>query len=189
MQEYGKIILKNAVYTENLINDLKLTYQFEAGVIPLSLQEIHLVRYIRELVIDLINDPAFSKREIEFESAEDEVAVQIDSRLFRRAVGNLIINALTHNPPETKVFIRIERSGQGRVSILLRDNGTGMDEEEQAELFERYYRGTNTKEKPEGSGLGLAIAKQIVILHGGDITVKSKRNEGTEFRVSIPELR
>ncbi len=62
-----------------------------------------------------------------------------------------------------------------------------MDEEEQAELFERYYRGTNTKEKPEGSGLGLAIAKQIVILHGGDITVKSKRNEGTEFRVSIPE--
>ena len=187
VQEYGKIILKNAVYTENLINDLKLTYQFEAGVIPLSLQEIHLVRYIRELVIDLINDPAFSKREIEFESAEDEVAVQIDSRLFRRAVGNLIINALTHNPPETKVFIRIERSGQGRVSILLRDNGTGMDEEEQAELFERYYRGTNTKEKPEGSGLGLAIAKQIVILHGGDITVKSKRNEGTAFRVSIPE--
>lgn len=61
-----------------------------------------------------------------------------------------------------------------------------MSDEEQSELFERYYRGTNTKEKPEGSGLGLAIAKQIVKLHGGEITVKSKLNEGTEFAVLLP---
>ena len=61
-----------------------------------------------------------------------------------------------------------------------------MSEAEQAELFNRYYRGTNTKEKPEGSGLGLAIAKQIVVLHGGDITVRSKPGEGTEFVVCFP---
>ena len=61
-----------------------------------------------------------------------------------------------------------------------------MSEAEQAELFSRYYRGTNTKEKPEGSGLGLAIAKQIINLHNGNIHVKSELNEGTQFTVILP---
>lgn len=186
VQEYGKIILKNADYAEKLINDLKLTYQFEAGVIPLSLQEIYLVRYIRELIIDIINDPAFSTRSIEFESIEDDIVVYVDDKLFRRAIGNLIINALTHNPSETRVTIRVERNRQNKALIVVQDNGMGISDEEQSKLFERYYRGTNTKEKPESSGLGLAIAKQIVTLHGGEITVKSKLKQGTKFTVSIP---
>ena len=66
------------------------------------------------------------------------------------------------------------------------DNGTGISDEEQKQLFERYYRGTNTSEKPEGSGLGLAIAKQIITLHGGDISVNSKPDQGTEFMISLP---
>lgn len=186
IQEYGKIIWKNADYAEKLINDLKLTYQFEAGVVPLSLKEIHLVRYIKELVIDIINDPAFSARDIEFESTKDDIVVCIDDKLFRRAIGNLIINALTHNPPETSVIIHVKRNEQNKAAIIVRDNGTGISDAEQLELFERYYRGTSTKEKPEGSGLGLAIANQIVSLHGGEIAVKSKVNEGTEFMVLIP---
>ena len=185
-QEYGKIILKNADYAEKLINDLKLTYQFEAGVIPLSLQEIHLVRYIKELVIDIINDPAFSVLNIEFESSDDDITACLDDKLFRRAIGNLVINALTHNPPETKVIIRVGKDKQGKTIITVQDNGKGISEKEQSELFERYYRGTNTKEKPEGSGLGLAIAKQIIILHGGGISVNSKVNGGTEFIITLP---
>lgn len=186
VQEYGKIILKNADYAENLINDLKLTYQFETGVIPLNMKEIHLVSYVRELVIDIINDPAFSSRDIEFEGVDEDIVVNIDEALFRRALGNLIINALTHNTIDTKVCIGIERDSKDIVSIFVRDNGKGMSDEEQAEIFERYYRGTSTKEKPEGSGLGLAIAKQIVSHHEGEITVKSRVGEGTEFRVAIP---
>lgn len=186
VQEYGKIILKNADYAEKLINDLKLTYQFETGVIPLNMKETHLVSYVRELVIDIINDPAFSTRDIEFEGLDEDIVVSIDEALFRRALGNLIINALTHNTIDTKVCIGIERYSREIVSIFVRDNGKGMSDEEQAEIFERYYRGTSTKEKPEGSGLGLAIAKQIVSHHEGEITVKSRVGEGTEFRVSIP---
>ena len=68
-----------------MINDLKMTYQFEAGVIPLSLQEIPIVRYIREFVIEIINDPAFSNRDIEFESTIEDMPVCLDVNLFRRA--------------------------------------------------------------------------------------------------------
>lgn len=186
VQEYGAIILKNVDHAEKLINDLKLTYQLDSGALPFHPQKIRLVRYLRELVIDITNDPAFSGRDLEFESNLPELTASVDPDLFRRAVQNLIVNALVHNPPETKVTISITEIQGSGISISIRDNGVGMSEEEQSNLFSRYYRGTNTKEKPEGSGLGLAIAKQIITLHGGEIAVKSKPGEGTEFRVCLP---
>ena len=184
-QEYGKIILKNVSHVEKLLNDLKLTYQIDSGVVPYHPQEVLITRYVKEVVIDIINDPAFSKRIIEFESDGQELIVFLDPDLLRRAIQNIIINALIHNPPDTKIKISIGNSAAGVVFISIRDNGSGMDEAEQAQLFNRYYRGTNTREKPEGSGLGLAIAKQIVVLHGGNISVKSSPDIGTEFIITL----
>ena len=184
-QEYGAIILKNVDYAEKLMNDLKLTYQLESGAFPFHPQQVRLVRYLKELVIDIANDPAFSNRNIEFACDLPEFTVSIDPDLFHRAISNLVINALVHNPPTTKVIVSVLKENQN-IYISVRDNGIGINETEQAELFTRYYRGTNTKEKTEGSGLGLAIAKQIIVLHGGEIAVKSKIGEGTEFSIRLP---
>ena len=186
VQEYGRIILKNVNHTEKLINDLKLTYQLESGSIPYQPKDMRIVRCVKEWVIDIINDPAFSDRDITFESNTPECIAHIDPDLFRRAVQNLIINALTHNPADTKVKVTVTVTPENRICISVQDNGMGISETDQADLFNRYYRGTNTKEKPEGSGLGLAIAKQIVMLHGGTITVESEVNVGTEFMISLP---
>lgn len=186
IQEYGGIILKNVNHTEKMINDLKLTYQLELCSVPYRPQTVRLVRFLKELVIDIVNDLAFANRSIEFESNIQECEVCIDIDLFRRAVINLIINALTHNPPETKVTIRIDTGLKNKILICISDNGIGMSDKEQSELFNRYYRGTNMREKPEGSGLGLAIAKQIITLHNGNIAVKSKRGEGTRFTIVLP---
>ena len=186
MQEYGSIILKNVDYVEKLINDLKLTYQLESGALPFHPEQVRLVRYLKELVIDIVNDPAFSNRNIEFECDLPEITAIIDPALFHRAVCNLVVNALVHNPPDTTVTVSVSEDKERDIFISVRDNGAGISEEEQAKLFTRYYRGTNTKEKSEGSGLGLAIAKQIIALHGGDIAVKSKLGDGTEFSIQIP---
>ena len=186
VQEYGSIILKNINYTENLINDLKLTYQLDSGAIPYNPQKIRITRCVKEWVIDIVNDPAFSDRDIAFEGSVPELYADIDSALFRRAVTNLILNALTHNPAETTVSVTLDTDKNGSILLSVRDNGNGLSESEQSKLFERYYRGTNTKEKPEGSGLGLAIANQIVTLHGGEITVKSQLGIGTEFVIHVP---
>ncbi len=186
VQEYGSIILKNVDYVEKLINDLKLTYQLESGALPFHPEQVRLVRYLKELVIDIVNDPAFSNRNIEFECDLPEITAIIDPALFHRAVCNLVVNALVHNPPDTTVTVSVSEDKERDIFISVRDNGAGISEEEQAKLFTRYYRGTNTKEKSEGSGLGLAIAKQIIALHGGDIAVKSKLGDGTEFSIQIP---
>lgn len=188
-KEYGEIILRNVNHTEKLINDLKMTYQLDSGAFAYSPKEMQITRFLKELIIDIVNDPAFSDRNIEFESNTDECTALIDPDLFRRAIQNIIINALTHNPPKTKVLISAHMDTQNSVHISICDNGVGISEDELPELFSRYYRGTSTKEKSEGSGLGLAIAKQIIELHGGAITVSSERGKGTKFEIFIPEQR
>lgn len=186
VQDYGKIILKNVNHMEKLMNDLKLTYQLEAGAFPFAPQETRILRFLKELVIDIANDPAFSKRAIAFESSMQEMALAVDPDLLRRAIGNIIINALVHNPVDTEVKITASLIPENKIAVSVRDNGKGMDQKELSGLWSRYYRGTNTKERPEGSGLGLVIAKQIVALHGGDISVSSNPGFGTEFIILLP---
>lgn len=186
VKDYGKIILKNVSHMENLMNDLKLTYQLEAGAIPYNPQKIRIVRFLKELVIDITNDPAFSNRTIEFESHIPEQMLAADPDLLRRAVGNIVINALVHNPLDTQVKVTVNKALDNKISVSISDNGNGLSERELSGLWRRYYRGTNTKERPEGSGLGLAIAKQVITLHGGDISVKSSLGAGTEFIILLP---
>ena len=183
VREYGRIILKNTDHTERLINDLKLTYQLDSGSVPYAPKTVSLTRLVKEWVIDIINDPAFSSRDISFEGDED-IICSIDPTLMRRAFTNLLINALTHNPAGTKVVVKAEL--KEKVLITISDNGAGIDENELEHLFDRYYRGTPTSQKPEGSGLGLAIAKQIVSLHKGDIKAASRPGEGTDFVITLP---
>lgn len=185
-QEYGSIILKNANLMENLINDLKLTYQLDAGTLPYHPQEVVLTRCLKELLIDIVNDPAFSDRDIGLESNAPALTAWLDPHLLRRALQNLVINALTHNPPETKVTLTVSSPLDGFVHICVCDNGVGLKEEEQSRLFDRYFRATGTGTRPEGSGLGLAIAKQIVTLHGGTLTVSGNPKEGTKLTVMLP---
>jgi len=115
-----------------------------------------------------------------------EMTLAVDPDLLRRAVGNIVINALVHNPVDTKVKVTVNLIPGNKIAVSVRDNGKGMDEKELSGLWSRYYRGTNTKERPESSGLGLAIAKQIIALHGGDISVVSNPGLGTEFTILLP---
>lgn len=185
-QAYGTVILKNVGHVEKLMDDLKLTYQLDAGAIPCHPQPVRLVRYVRELVIDLVNDPAFADRPVSFVSDGAESAAMLDPDLFRRALQNILVNALTHNPPDTEVTMSVGTGKDGGAVIAVRDNGVGMSEAERTKLFDRYYRGTNTQEKPEGSGLGLAIAQQIIQLHGGTVAVESQPGQGTEITITLP---
>ena len=70
--------------------------------------------------------------------------------------------------------------------IQAADNGKGIGPEEAGHLFDRYYRGSGTGEKPEGTGLGLAIAKSIIELHGGTISAYGTPGAGTVFSIEFP---
>ncbi len=180
---YGRTILKNIDYAEHLINDLKLTYQLDFKELPTDFERVCITRYVKEIVIELINNPSFSGRNLEFEEDGSESFVEADKILLKRAIENLVINALIHNPEDTKVCVGVESASDDTVKIIVKDNGRGMSEKEVSRLFDRYYRGGNTSQKTGGTGLGMAIARQIIEQSGGRVEVMSKVAEGTIITV------
>lgn len=184
-RKYAGIMLKNAAYMETLIEDLKLTYQLSNGMLPLNRQQQDTVRFLRELVIDILNMPEYENRVIHFDSPFETLSYPFDTTLFTRAFRNLLLNAFIHGTPDTEVWLQVS-SADTEFRIWLADNGNGMTAAERERLFDRYYRGEATKQKPEGSGLGLAIAKEIIELHGGQISVDTIPGTGTTFYIRFP---
>ncbi len=184
-ERYAGVMLKNAAYMETLIDDLKLTYQLENGMIPLKRQEQNFSRFLKELIIDILNNPEYEHRTIHFEAAEETVLFSFDQTLLTRAFQNLIINAFVHGEENTEITLQFS-AFDTILQIVVSDNGKGMTSEETGLLFQRYYRGTNTEHKPEGTGLGLTITKSIVELHRGTISVSSIPGIGTAFQIQFP---
>ena len=183
---YGSAILKSADRVERLIGDMKLAYQMDSGFVPVDMRKTDMARLVREAVIEILNDPEYERRAVDCSSDVGEVFASVDASLIRRAVGNLVTNALTHNPPETRVWVSV--AIEDGVAVRVQDNGRGLTIEERETLFERHARGPGSRENPGGSGLGMAIVRQIVELHGGRIDVKSNPNKGTSVTIILPEF-
>lgn len=184
-RRYASVILKNASYMETLIDDLKLVYQLKNGILPLHPVNQNMVRFLKELAIDILNIPEYERRIVHFECTIETITYPFDQTLMTRALRNLIINAFEHGGETTEVTLRLVPSGIS-LKIYVSDNGKGMEPETVNHLFERYYRGTGAGQKAEGTGLGLAIAKNIIELHRGTISVSSAPSTGTEFLVELP---
>ena len=111
--------------------------------------------------------------------------VWVDRELIEVALRQLIDNALKYSPPESPV--RVEAESQGaRVIVSVADFGPGIQEAEQARIFEKFYRAEAARHQVPGAGLGLVIAREIIRAHGGEIWVESKPGEGSIFRFSVP---
>ncbi len=109
--------------------------------------------------------------------------------LYGQAVGNLVHNALKYTPDSVCVTVKAYRDGDGRVAVAVSDTGTGIREEDQARLFEAFYRVPQREgdpDRPKGSGIGLALVKAIAEAHGGEVCVESTFGEGSTFTITTP---
>jgi signal transduction histidine kinase len=121
------------------------------------------------------------KIESALELAKGEVRVSADGEQLRRAVGNLILNAVDAMPEGGSLHIATAKEdGLARISIS--DTGQGLTEEECSRLFTPYYT-----TRQHGTGLGLAIVQSVVSDHHGKISVKSEPGKGSTFRIELPE--
>ncbi|WP_026673321.1 sensor histidine kinase [Alkalihalobacterium bogoriense] len=179
-------ISQKAHHIESLIHDLNLSFQMNnvQAPIPLNKSEVNLVEFLRALIADISNDPR-ALSYLSFHSTNPFINISIDQRLIYRAIQNLIMNAILHNPEETciDVFVIVEQ--EQFVTITIRDNGVGMDQETLNNLFNKYYRGTPTS-SDFSSGLGMSIVKSLIIAHGGNIDVSSEITKGTIVQVHLP---
>jgi two-component system OmpR family sensor kinase len=117
----------------------------------------------------------------------DEAFVLGDARKIHQVVANLLANARIHTPAGTPISISINSNEDG-TTISIADSGPGLSEEDQARIFERFYRAdpSRNRSNEEGSGLGLSIVDAVMQAHGGKVGVTSKLGEGATFTVFFP---
>ncbi len=116
---------------------------------------------------------------------EGEAQVQGDRLMLRRALSNLLSNAIRHTPPDNCVTVTLHQQEQ-RVHIVVQNPGPPIPEEHLYKLFDRFYRTDPSRQRSgDGAGLGLAIVKSIIESHGGTITASSDQ-ASTRFQITLP---
>jgi len=113
----------------------------------------------------------------------DTLTVDADHELLGLALRQLLDNALKYSPPTSS--IEIQARGNGAVEIVVSNSGSSIPEREQAQVVERFYRGSQARHIP-GTGMGLSIVQQIARAHGGTLAVASSPASGTAFTLSLP---
>ena len=116
------------------------------------------------------------------------LAVEADPVRIREVVENLVSNAVKYSPPGGEVIINVEKK-ETNALISIRDQGLGIAQEDQPQVFERFYMAPKAKQMGLGGlGLGLYISKQLIGLHQGQIWLESKEGEGSTFYFTLPLL-
>lgn len=177
------IIHEQASQLTNLINELLDLARIEAGGRrDFNMKRQPLLPVVERTLAAFLTPPDRDPVQWEIATALPEVA--IDAEKLRQALTNLLSNAYKYSQPGSNVSLRVEQT-LGGIVISVRDRGTGMNREEVAHMFERFYRGAESR-KIGGSGLGLSIVKEIVELHGGRIEIDSEHREGTTVSILLP---
>lgn len=119
--EYAEVIERQSLYMKELVDDFNLTMRLRNQEMPLQRQETNMEGFVREMIIDLLNDPQFSSSQIHFYSENSELSWKIDQHLMKRALLNFIYNALIHNDENVEVFVNVTGD-----AIIIKDNGKGI---------------------------------------------------------------
>ncbi|MCM1538212.1 MAG: response regulator [bacterium] len=192
VQDCLQKVLASSNHLLSLINDILDMSRIESGKLQIKEQECN----ISELTHNLVNiiQPQVKAKQLElfidtFDVTNEDVIV--DSLKLSQVLVNLLGNAVKYTPAGGTVSFRIQQQttfhrGYGDYVFTVKDNGIGMSPEFVEHIFEPFEReASTTKTGIQGTGLGMAITKNIVELMGGNISVKSEKGKGSEFRVEL----
>lgn len=118
-------------------------------------------------------------------ACEGSASILADPILLRRALSNVLSNALRYTSPGGRIELLLQDLGSG-TEIRVRDTGSGIGPEHLPRLFDRFYRADAARASHGGAGLGLSIVRSIMALHGGEVTISSTAGVGTEVRLWFP---
>lgn len=175
-------IQSEAVRTGRLVEDLLLLARLDQGR-ELDRAEVDLTSVVADAVADA--EAVEPDRSISLALPDRAVTVVGDDARLRQVMANLLANTRDH-APGSPVEVSLTTDGHDAV-IAVRDHGPGLDREQSAHVFERFWRADEVRNRQSGgSGLGLAILASIVEAHGGSIGVDAEPGAGATFTVRLP---
>lgn len=181
--QYLKKVQTAATHMTGLLNDVLLINKAEAGRVEFNPQPLVLNDFCQEIIEEL--QITTDRHGLELRSQLQSMPHQIDSKLMRHILTNLLANAINYSPSGGQVLVDLNTVGE-HIELRVQDQGIGIPPEAHATLFDSFVRGTNVG-TISGTGLGLAIVKNSVVLHQGEITFESTVGEGTTFIITLPQ--
>jgi heavy metal sensor kinase len=179
-------ILLEAERTTGLIEQLLALARADSGRETLHMQPVDLRETLHGVAESWRHVAAIRNLQFSADIPAHDSFVIGDESALRRVADILLDNAFKYTPPPGRVELALAQTGDNLV-ITVRDSGVGIADEDQAKIFERFYRVDKTRSRElGGAGLGLAIAQWIVVQHRGSITVESQAGHGSVFRVELP---
>lgn len=173
------------VRLNKMVGDIEKLAKFESDNLVLSKDNVNISELVKRIIHNF--EPDFKNREIALTFQGKNVKVLADRDKVSQVIINLISNALKYTQKGGDVKVSVNENDK-LAWISVKDNGAGIPEADLPHIFERFYRADKSRNRlTGGSGIGLTIAKAIVKAHNGNIEVKSKVNEGTEFIISLPK--
>lgn len=168
-----------------LIDDLLDLAKIEAGMGALT-TTCDLYTIAQEVVAELQGAAIQEHIKLSVEKRGELPEICGDANHLRRAIANLVGNALKYTPDGGTVRVDLE-ADDGRVLLAVVDTGRGIPKDDMPYIFDPFYRVAEHQDV-DGSGLGLAMVKSIVEVHGGTISVNSQIGQGSQFTISLPAL-
>jgi signal transduction histidine kinase len=185
-QQYYRIIRKESERLTSLINNILDFSRIEAGRKEYEFRETDIAELVRNTLDSYryqIEQQGFA---LEENIQSNLPRLEVDREAIARALVNLINNALKYSNDDKFLGVKLYREN-GVVKLEVADHGIGIGRNDQAKIFEKFYRaGDPLVHNTKGSGLGLSLVRHISEAHGGDISVESTPGKGSKFILSLP---
>jgi two-component system heavy metal sensor histidine kinase CusS len=187
LDEYRELHYSNLEELERLtkmVNDMLWLAKSENGLLKTIREPLDMNKEVHELFEFF--EALAEEKQIRLELEGQAPRIMGDRAMLRRALSNLLSNALRHSPSGESVKVRLGRSDDDQVLLSIQNIGPEIPDEHQHRIFDRFYRVDPSRQRQsEGAGLGLAIVKSIIEAHGWSIRVESRQCI-TEFTINVP---
>jgi signal transduction histidine kinase len=170
---------------QNLVGDLRMLSQVDAGELPLNLQSISPRDLLDRALATFIPQIEMKGISISTNCPETIPNIRVDEARMMQVFSNLLSNALRYTASGGEISLSAE-SDHDKVILTIKDNGSGISEEDLPNIFDRLYRGDKSRSQSDETGLGLAIAKGLVLAHGGTIWAESEVGQYAAFHIVLP---
>jgi len=182
--KYANIINRNAKRSNELIIDLFDYSKLNSEDYIINKEKIDFIEFIRRYIvsnIDLLESKSFN---YDFKIPDQAIYIEIDQRLFERALNNILNNSIKYNVPGTVISIEIEDEKEN-IKLLMKDNGKGIDLDIRDSIFKPF---SSSMKSESSSGLGLAISEKIIDKHKGRIIYHKSDTVGTAFTIILKKI-
>jgi signal transduction histidine kinase len=174
---------------ERIVGEMLSVAEIEAGSFELRYDDVRLDALFADMQAEYASQAQEKQITLSFHLPPKFPSMQGDRDKIQLAMHNLLGNAMKYTPVGGRVDVSIEAS-DAQLSVRVKDSGIGISDADQEKIFDRFYRAKDPRvSKITGTGLGLTLAREVVRLHGGEISVESQIDRGSTFTLTVPVVK